>query len=62
MTGCDHHKKRFTVPGAKVVEKRCFYGDCVNEGETCKGCRMIQGKYAFYNPINPKKPYNLNER
>lgn len=48
MTGCQHHKKKFTVPAAKVSDKKCFYGDCVNEGESCKECRMIQGKYIFY--------------
>lgn len=56
--GMQYTKKSFTVypelEGKGRLEiidfKKCFNGDCRNEGETCKTCVMIQGKFIHYQP------------
>ena len=46
--GNDHAKKKFVVQGGKSEGKKCFKEDCRNEGEACKTCSMIQGRWVNY--------------
>jgi len=49
--GMQYLKKRFTIHKKYMGEDtKCFKSDCINEGETCKNCSMIQGKFVFYQP------------
>jgi len=46
--GNEYAKKKFQVNPGKTDDKKCFKDDCRNEGDACKTCVMIQGRFINY--------------
>jgi len=53
--GNEHTKRKFTVLPGNPDDKKCFKDDCRNEGEACRTCQMIQGRWINYQQADKLK-------